>query len=211
MSADTASTKSILIPALSTSLCLSFANTLFWRGRATPTETLQTPVDLLGWLQTSAGVHTSELRLLTAQEAAQLLAGGIIMREALYGIFSALAAGSPPPRPDFATLQRSLANAPARRRIAKLTSGHAWEIAQPVPTSPPDVLAAHVLAPVLWSAGDLLVGGAQYRVRRCANDACLWLFLDESKNATRRWCDMASCGNRAKARRHYLRTKGVVA
>jgi predicted RNA-binding Zn ribbon-like protein len=207
----------MLIPALSPGLCLAYANTLFWRGRQTPTETLRTFADLLGWLDTSANIDAAALRQLAAwshdepQAAAQLLADGTSMREALYGIFSALAAGGPPPRPDFATLQRSLANAPARRRIARLASGHAWEIAQPVPTSPPDVLAAHVLAPVLWSAGDLLVGDAQHRVRRCANDACLWLFLDESKNATRRWCDMASCGNRAKARRHYLRTKGAAA
>jgi predicted RNA-binding Zn ribbon-like protein len=44
-------------------------------------------------------------------------------------------------------------------------------------------------------------------VRRCASDACLWLFIDESKAGTRRWCDMSSCGNRAKSRRHYLKSK----
>jgi predicted RNA-binding Zn ribbon-like protein len=64
-----------------------------------------------------------------------------------------------------------------------------------------------MLAPVLWSAADLLVGGGHSRVRRCANSKCLWLFRDESKTGTRRWCDMAACGNRAKARRHYLKTR----
>jgi predicted RNA-binding Zn ribbon-like protein len=63
------------------------------------------------------------------------------------------------------------------------------------------------LAPVIWSAADLLTR-ADHRVRRCANEACLWLFIDESKAGTRRWCDMSSCGNRAKSRRHYLKTKG---
>jgi predicted RNA-binding Zn ribbon-like protein len=45
------------------------------------------------------------------------------------------------------------------------------------------------------------------RVRLCANAQCLWLFLDQSKGGTRRWCDMAACGNRAKARRHYQRMR----
>ncbi len=67
--------------------------------------------------------------------------------------------------------------------------------------------AADLLAPVLWSAADLLAGAHKTRIRECANAECLWLFLDESKGGTRRWCDMASCGNRAKARRHYLKVK----
>ncbi len=41
------------------------------------------------------------------------------------------------------------------------------------------------------------------RIRICAN--CSWLFLDESRNRSRIWCDMAVCGNRQKARRHYQR------
>jgi predicted RNA-binding Zn ribbon-like protein len=64
-----------------------------------------------------------------------------------------------------------------------------------------------LLAPVLWSAADLLVQAPHRRIRQCANPQCLWLFIDASKNGTRRWCDMAACGNRAKAQRHYLRSK----
>ena len=63
------------------------------------------------------------------------------------------------------------------------------------------------LAPVLWSAGDLLTGGRLDRVRRCANPDCGWLFVDDSRAGKRRWCSMSSCGNRAKARRHYHKTK----
>ena len=66
-----------------------------------------------------------------------------------------------------------------------------------------------LLAPVLWSAGDLLAGPRLGRVRRCANPQCLWLFLDDSKTGNRRWCSMATCGNRAKAHRHYLRQKAT--
>ena len=44
-------------------------------------------------------------------------------------------------------------------------------------------------------------------VRICGADDCLWIFLDTSKNRTRRWCDMKQCGNRMKARRFYERQK----
>jgi predicted RNA-binding Zn ribbon-like protein len=65
----------------------------------------------------------------------------------------------------------------------------------------------HLLTPVLWTAGDLLVEPRRDRVRRCGNEKCVWLFLDDSKSGTRRWCSMSSCGNRAKAHRHYERKK----
>jgi predicted RNA-binding Zn ribbon-like protein len=58
---------------------------------------------------------------------------------------------------------------------------------------------------VLWSAADLLADPRRHRVRKCANSLCGWLFVDESKGGNRRWCSMAACGNRAKARRHYLK------
>ncbi|WP_371402728.1 CGNR zinc finger domain-containing protein [Kribbella sp. NBC_00662] len=47
------------------------------------------------------------------------------------------------------------------------------------------------------------------RLRQCADDGCGWLFLDRSKNGSRRWCSSADCGNRARARRHYERTRGT--
>jgi len=67
--------------------------------------------------------------------------------------------------------------------------------------------AAPILAPVIRAAADLLTSPDAGRVRECGSDTCSWLFLDRSKNGTRRWCDMAVCGNRAKARRHYAREK----
>jgi predicted RNA-binding Zn ribbon-like protein len=60
-------------------------------------------------------------------------------------------------------------------------------------------------AAVAMSALSLLGDGAAQRIRICAN--CNWLFLDRSRNGSRIWCDMAVCGNRQKARRHYGRRK----
>ncbi|MET9892146.1 CGNR zinc finger domain-containing protein [Streptomyces sp. NPDC006465] len=52
-----------------------------------------------------------------------------------------------------------------------------------------------------------LLDTAPDRIRRCAHAACILHFFDTSRNGTRRWCSMAACGNRAKASRHYARTK----
>ncbi|MEU1440193.1 MULTISPECIES: CGNR zinc finger domain-containing protein [Streptomyces] len=52
-----------------------------------------------------------------------------------------------------------------------------------------------------------LLAAAPDRIRRCAHDTCILHFFDTSRNGTRRWCSMAACGNRAKASRHYARTR----
>lgn len=188
-------------------LCLEYANTLSWRGSAAPTERLFNFTDLLSWIERSAGVPPRALREVRtwarehSSKAAKLFDEAIATREAIYRIFSTLADGAPVREQDFAALRDAIADAPARRQLVRSGVTYAWRIDDLRPS------AAHLLAPVLWSAGDLMLNLARGRVRRCANEKCLWLFLDQSKSGTRRWCDMASCGNRAKARRHYTRTK----
>ncbi|MCB5164344.1 CGNR zinc finger domain-containing protein [Streptomyces bambusae] len=59
--------------------------------------------------------------------------------------------------------------------------------------------AAHDYLRLLRTAPD--------RIRACAHEACVLHFFDTSRNGTRRWCSMAACGNRAKASRHYARTR----
>jgi predicted RNA-binding Zn ribbon-like protein len=60
---------------------------------------------------------------------------------------------------------------------------------------------------IAQSAADLLTSGQLHRVRQCGDERCGWLFFDRSKNRSRRWCSMDDCGNRAKARRHYRRSR----
>ncbi len=64
---------------------------------------------------------------------------------------------------------------------------------------------AGLLIPVVESAADALILGELERVRRCADPRCGRVFQDETKNGRRRWCDMATCGNRAKAARHRMK------
>lgn len=66
---------------------------------------------------------------------------------------------------------------------------------------------AGLIIPVVESAADALVIGELTRVRRCADGRCPRVFYDGTKNGRRRWCDMAACGNRAKAARHRSRVR----
>jgi predicted RNA-binding Zn ribbon-like protein len=202
----------MLVSAVGEDICLAFANTLAWRGSAAPVETLGDFAALITWAQASAALPAPTARKLASwagehpSKATKVFAEAIALREAIYRISRALASGEPDRNQDFAALSRALSEAPARRQLARSRAGYAWQI-DLGKIGGAGLPAATLLAPVLWSAADLMVGGARRRIRQCANHACLWLFVDESKNGTRRWCDMASCGNRAKARRHYLKMK----
>jgi predicted RNA-binding Zn ribbon-like protein len=68
---------------------------------------------------------------------------------------------------------------------------------------------AGLMIPVVESAAEALVGGELLRVRRCADGRCPRVFFDSTRNGRRRWCDMATCGNRAKAARFRARERDV--
>lgn len=197
----------MLVSAFPEDLCLSFANTRQWRGTDKPVETLHGAAELLRWIETAGGLGAEAIRPAAdwtethPKRAARMFAGAIELRETIFRAFSAVAEGRPVAAVDLAALAAALAGAPARNRLDAAGGVYGWS------TPPLRAEAADLLAPVLWSAGDLLLRLGQRRVRRCANPECLWLFLDESRMGTRRWCDMTSCGNRAKARRHYEKVR----
>src|SRR6266576_953425 len=69
---------------------------------------------------------------------------------------------------------------------------------------------AGLMIPIVESAADALILGELPRVRRCADARCARVFYDGTKNGRRRWCDMATCGNRAKAARHRQKLREIV-
>jgi predicted RNA-binding Zn ribbon-like protein len=187
-------------------LCLDFANTVSWRG-SKPEESLNSLADVLRWCDTAGAQSKRSVREHAAMLqndstlTAELFSEAIAIREAIYRIFYCAASGLPARDGDLLHLNEALKRAPMRTSVERIGAGFGWRVERTGPA------AATLLAPVLWSAADLLVGPNLARVRHCANDRCLWLFLDDSKTGTRRWCSMQSCGNRAKAHRHYLRQK----
>jgi predicted RNA-binding Zn ribbon-like protein len=187
--------------------CLDYANTRMYRGSAAPVEQFSGWTELLDWIAGTGALPAEVAADLHAwadadpEGAAALFAAAIALREVVYRVFSAVASDVPVAEADLAALNRALAEAPPRAHLARLGGAYAWRIERVGLSAPA------LLAPVLWSAADLLVQAPHRRIRQCANPQCLWLFIDASKNGTRRWCDMAACGNRAKAHRHYLRSK----
>ncbi|MEW9305389.1 CGNR zinc finger domain-containing protein [Labrys portucalensis] len=196
-----------LISPVRDDLCIAFANTRSWRGRETPVERLHGVADLLAWTKRTGGEAGERIEQAGRwagehpDDADRLFDEAIRLREALYRALAAIAEKQAVEERDFAALAQAIAQAPTRSRLVRTTDGYAWHVG-PFAASP-----AHLLAPVLWSAGDLIPAAARYRIRRCANPECRFLFLDESKSGTRRWCDMATCGNRAKASRHYAKVR----
>lgn len=195
-------TTDCLIPASSETLSIDFANTLYWRGADAPTETFGTLDDLFAWCREQARVPAGLVDACRAEgketeDEPATLARALALREALYRLFHAQAERREPQADDLALLGGFLAEAAPRVALTRIDGGYAWRIGRAGAT------LAGVLSPVLWSAVDLLGGARLAKVKRCANDACQWLFIDDSKNGSRRWCSMSSCGNRAKAYRHY--------
>jgi predicted RNA-binding Zn ribbon-like protein len=125
----------------------------------------------------------------------------VAVREAIFSVFAAIARSERAPTGALEAVNAVLPEAMAALRVAPERDGFAWRF-----THQPSDLAP-MLAPVVRAAAELLTSADLARVRECQSDTCSWLFLDRSKNGTRRWCDMKVCGNREKARRHYHREK----
>ncbi|HOX25770.1 MAG TPA: ABATE domain-containing protein [Candidatus Krumholzibacteria bacterium] len=190
------------------SLCLDFANT--WSDRGRPeTDRLASYDQLVAFAVQSEAVGRQAgegLRDLAAGDPAgayRALARARGLRDVLYRLFSNLAAGRPIAAADLARLNEALGPALARLRIAPEDGAFAWHWNDAAPGD-----LDRPLAPIVRSAAELLTGERRARVRECDADGCTWLFIDTSRNRSRRWCSMASCGNRAKARRHYQRRRG---
>jgi predicted RNA-binding Zn ribbon-like protein len=189
-------------------LCLDLANTLDNRPTAEPRELLLDFQDLVSWGMQAGAISGPIGRKLrqearrNPQGAKQALDRARKVREDVFRIFSASAAGSAPPAPALEELNAADSEAFSMRRLRVVGSGMGWEW----PDSPPLHLD-RILWPALVSAAELLTSDELSRVRKCEGERCAWLFMDRSKNRSRRWCDMTVCGNRVKARRHYARTK----
>lgn len=180
-------------------VALDFANTVDGRhGGADTTDHLATYADLVEFARQTELVSAAEAQRLTrlgaqrADAAEAILAEAVALREALYRIFFAVAGGKPPLASDMAVLN-------AHHARFRLDEQFRWEW-----SSRPSGLDPFV-GPIVRAAVDLLTSDRRERLGTCANETCRWLMLDTSKNRSRRWCTMASCGNRAKARRFHER------
>lgn len=187
---------------------MDFANTADWHASDQPQETLNDIPDLVAWGE-AAGIlsgHQARAAVRRASESPEAsraeLDRAIKLREAIYRLFVANETGDEIAAADLERLNQVLSQAMARAVVHPVDGGFAWSWTNEAPG----------LELVSWavarSAAELLTSDQLGRVRQCADDrGCGYLFVDTSRNGSRRWCSMKSCGNRAKAKRHYEKSR----
>jgi predicted RNA-binding Zn ribbon-like protein len=187
--------------------CLDFANTASQRRLGPFKDKLESYGDLLLWAVQAEALTEAEAADLSRKAEADpraamdVLERGRALREAIYRVFTRRAEGQDLLPEDLKLISAEYGRAAVNRVLSPTNVGvchFEWqrhdELDRP-------------LWPVAVSATNLVASEDALRVKECATDNCNWLFLDASKNRSRRWCEMKECGNRAKARRHYHASK----
>jgi predicted RNA-binding Zn ribbon-like protein len=189
-------------------LCLDFVNTGSARREGPFQDRLRAYADLVTWAERTEVLTAEEGTNLRAQAdgdpagAQKVLDLARELREAVYRAFSAQRDGSEVAAADLERISEAGARASAHRQLVATPEGVQLTLPSPARS------LEHPVWAIAISALDLLTSDEAARVKECATDNCNWLFLDASKNRSRRWCEMKECGNRAKARRHYHRKRG---
>jgi predicted RNA-binding Zn ribbon-like protein len=191
--------------------CLAFANTAAWHASPHPEEGITTLKDLIDWEEAKGILSQGQavaLRLAaekdsTGAEGARLAA--IEFRESVYRVFAAVAWQKEPAAVDIARINEVLQWGISKAALIESGGHFSW------------VWAGEkfgydcLLWPAAHSAARLLTDEKlRTSIRQCADDrGCGVLFLDRTRNHSRRWCSMKSCGNRAKAQRHYQKLQNA--
>lgn len=187
---------------------LDFINTVSGRDQGTPRDRLDGYERLLEWAAHAdllPGRLLRQLAQLAQAEpatASRALARAKRLRETMFAVVSALAAGKAPDREDLALLRAGWLAGGEAHALRFVDGRVAAEI------DPERADLDLIAAMAAWRLVERVLTAPTDRLRLCQGTDCAWTFLDTSKAGRRRWCDMAVCGNAAKSRRHYARTRG---
>lgn len=189
-------------------LALDFANTLEGRYDDQPRDLLRTYDDLLGFALEAGAIDAETAEALRDEAAlhvdaaAAALAAAIDVRETLFRVYAAVAAGATPASGDLEQLNGWLSRALPHGGIVAEDGRFFWQWESPATD------LERPIWPIVHAAMEFLLHGPTDRVRECAADDCGWLFVDTTRNRARRWCSMKSCGNRAKVQQFRERSRG---
>jgi predicted RNA-binding Zn ribbon-like protein len=189
-------------------LALDFCNTVGGKREKVSRERLESYEDLISWCEQAGLLDKDEADALRRKatthpaEAKLVLQRAVALREAIYGIVFAVAHDRGTKKADLSCLNQELERALCCMQVVRREEGFEWKWACAGSLGSP-------LGPIARSAAELLTDGKSLpHAHQCQADNCGWLFVDSSKNRSRRWCDMRECGNRAKVRRHREKAKG---
>jgi predicted RNA-binding Zn ribbon-like protein len=184
-------------------IALDFINTARGEGGDELFECLRRYEDLVAWsyhvglLSDSGASRLLREARKRPSESKTTFRRALDLRNALGEVFYAITQGRRPPTADLETVHNAHRDALAHARLSRNDQGFAWTWTQG------DDLA-RMIWPVVYKATDLLTTGELHRVKSCPG--CGWLFLDASKNRSRRWCTMENgCGTHEKMRRYIAR------
>jgi predicted RNA-binding Zn ribbon-like protein len=190
-------------------ISLDFVNTVDDRETAAPKEGLQSYEDLVAWGEQTQSITAEEARQLLEMgerrpgEASEILREAVMVREALFRIFMCVVNEDIPLDDDLWSFNGVLSQVMSKARVVRREASFAWD------WQGSEREMGSVMWPAVRASADLLTSEHLEDVSMCAADDCQWFFLDTSKNHSRRWCDMKTCGNRAKVNRHNKRRKQV--
>lgn len=186
-------------------LALDFINTVSRRDAPElSVDHIRSASDLLSFALQSKLINPEDAARLSRafaakiSKSAELMRNTIALREALFRTFHKVAAGGRGLAADILLIEKWNAEALVQRKIVHANGRYSWKWDD-------QQGAERILWPIAQAAADLLTSEQLEKVRECEASDCAWLFLDTSRNHSRRWCDMSVCGNREKARRHYQR------
>jgi predicted RNA-binding Zn ribbon-like protein len=183
-------------------LCLDFCNSGQGAREPSGTDWIASFANLVDWLETAQAVTGSQAARLrqagaaSPRAAAQVWGRAIKFREALFRVLNAKAEGGKVAREDLSDIEAEHARAVSFARLSWTGEVYRWSL------DPSAAALDAAMQPLVESAVNLLTSAKLERLRRCGNSTCYWLFVDETRNHSRRWCEMASCGNVLKVRRH---------
>ena len=186
-------------------VCLDFVNTLDDR-HTKPKELLENYLDLARFAEDTGLLDSNQVDRLFArseadpERAQEALKSARVLREAIHDVFWAIINQRPAPPLALAQLNGCVQNAGEHVRLVPVKGAFEWSFDD-------GNRFERVLWPIARAAADLLTSDQLPYVRACSSKTCEWFFLDTSKNHHRRWCDMTTCGNRAKVQRFYARQK----
>ena len=196
-------------------VCLDFVNTVGWRLTGYSSEYLRSYEDLLEWSRQAGLLALEETEGLSRQAmlepegAREILSRALALREAVHRTIARAIAGESQEEgdlsADLSALNHELSVALSHLRVMPADGAYGWGWDR----SGDDGGARldSPLWPVAQSAAELLTSERLGRVKVCAGEGCGWVFLDESRNGSRRWCDSRDCGNRERVRRHLARKR----
>jgi len=193
-------------------LCLDFINTYngWTPGIDEEKERLETFDDFLAWLSYAQTRDRDEtgweiaFGAVDPDHAERIMGDVRKLRKNLFEVFHAFAGNRQPEMCHIAAIYEAVGTSvmfvePLERPKDLAGPGNHVKILKP----------GGLIYPIAHSAARLLVEDCLCYIKECGGEGCEWIFLDCSKSHRRRWCDMKSCGNRAKARKHYKKKCAV--